>query len=248
MVAGTSVSKVGATYHKNFNSVVMIYTLKRRKRCLYKHVVYFYLILCDINCVCFCLYFTGSPPIFNGYNTGKNLTTLKLCETPLMTEENLQHFLRLSCSFVQLPHTNSKTFSDRECFRRKSEENPIIVYKSQNEQKTSLWRPAIDEKITVPKFCDQSLKGEKSTNFSSCNEYTKVKTVVSTNLDSYCSSRTSESTSSNKLFKYKNLNEDIFRAKDVSNTLKPLLPINQIEKHNQEDQKRSLSPKWVCCS
>lgn len=49
MVADTSVPKVGATYHKIFNSVVMIYTLKRRKRCLYKHVVYFYLILCDIN-------------------------------------------------------------------------------------------------------------------------------------------------------------------------------------------------------
>lgn len=230
-----------------FIKLVMIYTLIRWRHCFYKHVECFYLILCNINYVSFRLFFAGNTQIFNDYAAEKNLTTLKLGETPLMTEENLQKFLRLSCSFVQIPHTNSKTFLDRECFRRKSEENPVIVYKNQNEQKTSLWRPAIDEKMTLPKFCDQPFKHENPTNFSSYSEYMKIKNVVSTNLDSYRNFRTGESTSSNKFFKYKNLNEDFFRVKDSSNTLKPLLPINQIEKHNHEDQKSSLSPKWVSC-
>ena len=190
--------------------------------------------------------FPGNHQTFNGYNPEMNLTTVKLTETPLMTEENLQNFLRLSCSFVQIPQTNSKIFPGGECFMRKLEENSTQVYKSQNEQKTLIWRPATDERITIPKFCDQSSKNEKLSHLSSYNKYVKIKTVVPANLDSYCCPRTAESETNYKFFKYKSFNEDTFRAKGVSNTLKPLLPINQIEKHNQEDPKRSLTPKWVC--
>lgn len=166
-----------------------------------------------------------------------------------MTEKNLQNFLRLSCSFVTLPAQNtSESFFEKEGLNVDTTQNSSKFKKNQKVKQISLWRPAIEEKNSykINDLCtDRSTeKGISAKFFMFDDEYDNSRTLVPPHLKSGNQVWRTNKLVSGKSLKCKN-QENSLKQKNASCVSKPLLPINQIEKHIQTSQKKSMLSEWV---